>query len=634
MPGANTDPAVAMTTMPNDTSVTLPASGTSDDTPRSTPTDPHPPVSIPMAVLDPSTVVYEHPHAKAPVLTGRLALSAVVYAMRYTPGVARYIWADGGMFALRDAELPEDATHLPLVPPTKAQEATASTNPVNVDDFLRVAPPPAGTGAVFRFPTIRDYHEKYRSGATTPTAVIDAILASIADTQRATDAHPDMKTFVVIDEAHARAQAAASTARWAAGHPISILDGVPVAIKDEMDVAGLRYAMYGTEFLNEGKGASPDDSECVARLRACGAIVVGKTSMAELGIETLGANPNPRTGVSRNPYNPDRHTGGSSGGSAAAVASGIVPLAVGADGGGSVRIPAAFCGVWGLKPTWGRISSAPSFNLDPSTGHIGPLGASLEDVAIAYAVMAGADKKAPYSEFQPRPALPLYLGVAQRKAPLRIGVYHEYFNDASEGMVTACQAALDHLVKAHGAQIVNIAIPHLALARVAQTMTISSEIFNLVRTYKGGKHIHDVSLPTQVIMEAQQNCTLDDYLRAQRLRTRMIAHIKALFDHRVDLIALPMTGIVAPPIHPAAHVAGISDVPSTVEIMKYAFLSNLTGNPALTCPVGVDKEGTPVGLQLIAPWWAEDELLAAGKLVEEVVVANRTQPKVYYPVLL
>ncbi|KNE59133.1 hypothetical protein AMAG_03469 [Allomyces macrogynus ATCC 38327] len=337
MSGTSTDPGVAMSTMPNDTNATLPSG---DGMPRSTPTDPHPPVSIPMAVLDPSTVVYEHPHAKAPVLTGKLALSAVVYAMRYTPGVARYIWADGGMFALRDADLPEDATHLPLVPPTSAQEAVANANPVNVGDFLRVTPPPhAGTASAFRFPTIRDFYETYRSGATTPAAVIDAVLTSIADTQRATDVHPDMKTFVVIDEAHARAQAAASSARWTTGTPISILDGVPIAIKDEMDVAGLRAAMYGTEFLNEGKGASPVDSECVARLRECGAIVVGKTSMAELGIETLGANPNPRTGVSCNPYNPDRHTGGSSGGSAAASRAGSCRSLSAPTGGGSVRIP-------------------------------------------------------------------------------------------------------------------------------------------------------------------------------------------------------------------------------------------------------------------------------------------------------
>jgi Asp-tRNA(Asn)/Glu-tRNA(Gln) amidotransferase A subunit family amidase len=238
----------------------------------------------------------------------------------------------------------------------------------------------------FRFWSCRDYHMFYKSKKLTPTQVVERLLQCIHESNTAT---PPLRAFSHVNAQDVMEQAQASTQRWNQGKPISVLDGVPVGVKDELDVRG--YATWlGTKFFGSGKLAT-QDGYCIAKLREAGAIIVGKTGMAEIGTETLNCNPNPAFGTPRNPVNIYHHTGGSSGGSAAAVAAGFVPLAIGADGGGSVRIPASFCGVWGIKPTWGRISGAPSPNLDPSTGHIGPIAANLEDLAIGYAAMAGPD---------------------------------------------------------------------------------------------------------------------------------------------------------------------------------------------------------------------------------------------------
>ncbi|KAF0701479.1 hypothetical protein As57867_008011, partial [Aphanomyces stellatus] len=215
----------------------------------------------------------------------------------------------------------------------------------------------------------------------TPLQVISAVLEAIeASNQRTPPLLAIIKCNkeVILQEAHA------STERYARGAPIGVLDGVPIAVKDELDVIGYATSA-GTSFFDELNGIATADASPVARLRAEGAIIVGKTNMHEVGLGTFGINTH--FGTPRNPYNDQHMTGGSSSGSAAAVAAGLVPLAIGCDGGGSIRIPAGLCGVVGLKATYMRIPF--HFQAGPSMANVGPLAATVQDAALAYAIMAG-----------------------------------------------------------------------------------------------------------------------------------------------------------------------------------------------------------------------------------------------------
>lgn len=192
-------------------------------------------------------------------------------------------------------------------------------------------------------------------------------------------------------------QAQASTQRYQSKNPISQMDGIFVAIKEEVDIRGLETKV-GTCFIHDDFPAT-QDANMVFRLRSAGAIIIGSTVMNELGWDTFTVNPN--TGMPKNPYDLVRSCGGSSGGSGGIVAAGLVPVAIGADGGGSIRIPSAFCGLYGLKTTFARISGHGGATVDPTVGSYGPMAATADDMAITYSLMAGADKSDPNTLFQP-----------------------------------------------------------------------------------------------------------------------------------------------------------------------------------------------------------------------------------------
>ncbi|MBU0703876.1 MAG: amidase, partial [Chloroflexi bacterium] len=208
--------------------------------------------------------------------------------------------------------------------------------------------PPARPGPGFRFATAHDYARAYREGKTTPDQVARKVLAAI---EASNSADPPLRAIIAVEREDVLKQAAAATKRIQEGRALSIFDGVPVAVKDEVDMAPYPTTV-GTAFL--GKSPAAEDSTVVARMRAAGALLIGKANMHEIGIGVTGLNPH--HGTTRNPYNPAHYSGGSSSGPGAAVASGFCPVAIGADGGGSIRIPSSFCGLVGLKPTFGRVS--------------------------------------------------------------------------------------------------------------------------------------------------------------------------------------------------------------------------------------------------------------------------------------
>jgi Asp-tRNA(Asn)/Glu-tRNA(Gln) amidotransferase A subunit family amidase len=328
----------------------------------------------------------------------------------------------------------------------------------------------------------------------------------------------------------------------------------------------------------------------------------------------------------RNPFNMARHSGGSSSGSGAAAAAGLCPAAIGADGGGSIRIPSAFCGLVGLKTTYARISSFGSAPLCGSVDHYGPLAGTALDAAIVYAIIAGPDAQDPGTLHQP----PVTLDGIERidLTGLTLGVYRPWFEHASSAMVETCGRLITELQHL-GAHVREIEIPELEPARVAHLVTIATEIMTAMKPYYC-EHRTDLGLDVRTNLALTRALTACDYVHAQQIRTRTIAHFNRALG-QVDVIVTPMTGITAPPIQENALPDGESDLTTLSEIMRFAPYANFTGLPAISFPAGYDANGLPVGLQAIGRAWQEHVLLRLARAAETIV--ERRAPQVHYRLL-
>ena len=470
----------------------------------------------------------------------------------------------------------------------------------------------------FHFATVFDYAKAYRDGKTTPEEVakkvIDAIEASNASA-------PPLRAVIAVNREDVMKQAREATQRIKAGKPLSIFDGVPVAVKDEMDMLSY-YTTVGTSFM--GKSPAKEDATVVARMRAAGALLIGKTNMHEIGIGVTGLNPH--HGTTRNPYNTNHFTGGSSSGSGTAVAAGLVPVAIGADGGGSIRIPASFCGVFGLKSTFGRVSEHGAAPLDWSVAHIGPLAGTATDIALAYAIMAGPDLHDPNSLHQPLPTLENWDQL--NLSGIKLGIYKEWFRHAEPEVVAACETMLNRF-KDMGAEIREIIIPDLELNRVAHTISIVSEMVQAM-SYTYAEHHREHGLDVRLNLAIGRSFTAHDYVLAQRARTRIIRNFNRALEE-VDMILTPATAITAPEIKKGALPNGESDLSTTIEIMRFATAANMTGLPAISFPVGYTKSGLPIGMQAIGRAWQEHVLLRLAVNAEQTV--ERKEPQLHYKIL-
>jgi Asp-tRNA(Asn)/Glu-tRNA(Gln) amidotransferase A subunit family amidase len=538
-------------------------------------------------------------------------LTSLVESRITGPLLSRRILGDAGILAMRSVPADEPLSVGPPLPGTAASNALAPGESLSTKD-LEPATGTAGEG--FRFETAADFAAAYRSRECTPLDVAERVL----DWTQATEQHtPAMRIFIHQQEADVRAQAEASAKRWASGTQLGPLDGIPVAVKDELDQKGYRTTV-GTRFL----GAIPasEDATVVARLRAAGAILIGKTNMHEMGMGVTGLNPH--HGACRNPYDPSRAPGGSSSGPAAAVAVGLCPIAVGADGGGSIRIPAALCGVVGLKPTFGRVSEHGAAPLCWSVAHVGPIAATVRDAALGYAMMAGPDARDGNTLKQPNPSL---RGLNnQDLSGVRIGIYDPWFRDADDEVVARCVEAVDRLVAA-GAERCSVEIPELGLLRAVHLVTIVSEMASAHARYFPA-HRRDYGCDTRLNLALARSLKATDYVQAQQHRRRLCAHFQRVLSE-VDVLVTPATGCTAPLIPEDALVTGESNLVVTERVMRFSPPANLTGLPALSVPVGADGAGLPVGLQLLGRPWDEALLLRLGSVVERE--SSCAQPTVY-----
>ncbi len=470
----------------------------------------------------------------------------------------------------------------------------------------------------FHFNTVADYFRLYSEGKTTPIDVAHRLIESIEESEKG---NKPLRAFLAFNPDDIMSQAEASEARFRNGRPLGILDGVPVTVKDQLDVKGYP-TQDGTSFL--GKSPASIDSTVIARLRTTGAIIAGKTNMQELGMGVTGLNPH--HGVTRNPYNPGHYSGGSSSGSAAAVAAGLGPGSICADGGGSIRIPSSFCGLVGLKPTYGRVSKFGDAPLCPSVDHIGPIASTAADTAILYSTIAGPDP-ADLATLRQPPVLipdPDKLDISD----LTLGIYPEWFNHADQEIVSVCRSLVKQLENM-GAKTREISISGLESGRVAHAITIASEITDGVEKYY--KHHHgDFGLELRLNLAMARRFSSSDYLKSQRVRTRMLAEFKRLFEE-VDVIITPATGIVAPPVPENTLPEGESNLTELFEIMRFMFPGNLTGLPAISLPAGYTSTGLPAGMQAIGNAWQEHMLLRLASAAETVV--ERKTPMVYFNLL-
>ncbi len=414
---------------------------------------------------------YDLNSVQLPKLQGA-ALRAFAAALRFPLTNALLIpnlLRQGGFNRFRALQLDEPPTYTPLV--AAADPATTPMSPAEAEAALG----PHVPGAIFV--TVRDYAAAYRSGKTTPEEIARRVLDAI----RQSDAgEQPLRAFIASKADDVLAQGRAATARLAAGKPLSLLDGVPVAIKDEVDQTPYPTTV-GTAFL--GRRPATEDATAVARLRAAGALLIGKANMHEIGINPNGANVH--YGPARNPYDPAHDCGGSSSGPAVAVAAGLCPVALGADGGGSIRIPASLCGLVGLKPTYGRVSEHGAAPLCWSVAHLGPIGATVEDVALAYALMAGPDPRDPNSLRQP--AVSLAGWNRPDLTGLTLGVCRAWFEHATPDIVAACRAAVERLQQA-GAEVREVEIPELDAMRLAHIVTILSEMATSLADHRDELH--------------------------------------------------------------------------------------------------------------------------------------------------
>lgn len=524
---------------------------------------------------------------------------------------------DAGATRMRDVVVSEPPSLFPLHP--SDDPGIPPLHPFDVNDSPYAdapAPPPPAPG--FQFPAAEHFAEAYRAGRATPETVAERFLAQ----WRASDAGDrPLRAFIAVRPDDLATQAAASATRWKAGKPIGPWDGVPVAIKDEMHVQGYRTTV-GTTFLNPAPATV--DATVVARLRAAGALIVGKANMHEIGINITGLNPH--HGTTRNPYNDGHHTGGSSSGPATAVASGLVPLAIGADGGGSIRIPSAFCGLVGIKPTFGRISEFGAAELVWSVAYLGPMAGTVRDCAAAYALIAGDDARDSNSRGHPSVSLDVAIPASLRG--LRIGVHRAWFRHATPDVVRSCEAMLAEFERL-GATIVDVEIPDLDLQRVAHVAIILGEMAAAMTPHYPSRRA-EFGLDARANIAIARSMSAAEFVTAQRVRTRAMAQWQQVLRD-VHVVITPSTGQVAPRIDPATMPLGGSDLSMSTEVMRFAFPSNLTGNPAISFPAGYDPSGLPIGMQVIGRPWSERLLFRVAAMAEQLV--ERRRPKRWYPVL-
>lgn len=427
----------------------------------------------------------------------------------------------------------------------------------------------------------------------------------------------ETNAFVTVTGERALEGAERAEREMAAGLYRGPLHGVPVALKDIIYTLGVRTTM-GSAFFEDyvpGYGATVAE-----KLEEAGAVLVGKTNTHELAYGTTGDRSH--FGATRNPHDLARITGGSSGGSGAAVAAGLCYGALGSDTGGSIRIPAALCGVVGMKPTFGRISKHGVFPLAWTLDHVGPLARTVEDDALFLNALAGHDPKDPYSVDRPAEdfARDLYRGIGGGTAGVPAGFYF----DRLEEEVGARVAEAVEVFRDLGAKVREVEVPHLRETLDAQRLVLAAEAYAVHEERVAREpEKFDGEVRERVLAGAEPRA--HEYANAQRARLRSLRAFSRAFEE-VDVLLVPTVPIAATEIgQREVNVRG-RGAPVRSELNRLTGPTNLNGLPSLSVPCGFTRTGIPVGMQLIGPAFGEATLYRYGHAYESATGNGGADP--------
>jgi aspartyl-tRNA(Asn)/glutamyl-tRNA(Gln) amidotransferase subunit A len=440
--------------------------------------------------------------------------------------------------------------------------------------------------------------ERYRKRELSPVEVAKAVL------KRIEELNPVYNAFVLVSEEIVES-AKASEARWHRGEPKGLLDGVPVSVKDILLTRGWP-TLRGSKTVDP-KGPWNDDAPVVARLREHGAVLLGKTATPEFGWK--GVTDSPLAGITRNPWNPAMTPGGSSGGAAAALASGMGPLALGTDGGGSIRIPCALTGLFGLKPSFGRV---PAWPLSPfgTVAHVGPMTRSVADAALMLNVLALPDARDWHA--LPHDSRDYRTGLDHGVAGLRIAY------SADLGYVTGIDPEVSALVKDAmkilenlGAKVEEKNPGFENPETIFRAHWFSGAAFLLKGVPAEKKTLIDAGL--REVAALGEKFTAFDLIDAQMKRGALGAHMN-LFHRDYDLLVtptLPIPAFEAGQEHPGAKAGR-----RWTDWTPFSYPFNLTQQPAASIPCGLTRAGLPVGLHIVGPKYADALVLRAARAFE------------------
>ncbi|MDQ3780154.1 MAG: amidase [Chloroflexota bacterium] len=424
-----------------------------------------------------------------------------------------------------------------------------------------------------------------------------------------------IRAFVEVLPDEAMAAAIEAEREIAAGMYRGPLHGIPIAVKDIVNLAGVP-TRAGSAVLADAEPESVD-APVVARLKKAGAVILGKTTTHEFAFGVF-------TPPTRNPWNLDHVPGGSSGGSGAAVATEMVFAAIGTDTGGSIRIPAACCGVVGLKPTYGRVPKAGVVPLSWSLDHVGPLTRRVEDAAVVLQVVAGMDRADPTTADVP---VPDFRGrIDQTLDRLRLGVPDRYFNRRLQPTVAAAvEAAIERLAN-EGAIVIPIAMPMLDYALDLHLLTILAEAAAYHRARFPGDDI-DYGVDVRASLALGDRIIASDYLQAQRMRRAALTEMLAGFT-KADVLITPTLPTEAPMVGQDTISYAEGDEDALTSLIRFTCPFNQTGLPAITIPTEAGADGLPVGFQLIGPPFKEERLLQVAAMVEAIAGAGDRRPPI------
>ncbi|CAO2827361.1 unnamed protein product [Amaranthus hypochondriacus] len=584
-----------------------------------------------------SDEVYISPNVKAPRMAGFLVkLFVWILESRIVGMIFLYFLKKDNLInkLVSWAELEESPVYVPLhpcedFPEREVRCVSSNRNPCQrIQDAVECLPSSENISAeinlCFRRWTIMDYSKAYTSGVLTPSMVAERFIKAV---EQSTSINTNMSFFIDCDANNILEQAAASTIRHKKGEPLSVLDGVPIAIKDEIDCTPYPTT-GGTTWLHKFRSCR-NDAWCVEKLRLCGAILVGKTNMHELGAGTSGINPH--YGATRNPYNTNRISGGSSSGSAAVVCAGLCPVALGVDGGGSVRMPAALCGVVGFKPTFGRVPHNGVLPLNWTVGMVGVLSGTVEDALITYAAISGQLLLDQLTVLEPILKLPM-LRTDTFIGDVKLAKYGKWFDDCHADIKLCCSSALNKLQKCYGWEIVEVTIPEIETMRLAHYLTIGSECTAALDHLRQKLASAELGWDARVALSIYAAFDGMEYIKAQKIRNRHMRFYNKILSN-TDVIVTPTTGVTAYPIKDDALETGELDYINGAALVRYQIAGNFLGLPAVTVPIGYDAAGLPIGLQFIGRPWAEATLLHIAFAVQAVCKSEYRKPEVFYDLL-